>query len=168
MWHPPSVDIRSLLPRDRLRKAGAFAVVLAVHVGLFAVMARTAATPPMALPQVFEVELFRPVPPPPPPPPPEEPSDDPGGGAPAAASRIHVPPPPRVPVPPEVPAPREQAPEPELVVGVAPTSSATPGMGQGGQGTGAGTGIGSGDGPGRGVRTGPRTLRPPAPQPLRR
>ncbi|MDI6625315.1 MAG: energy transducer TonB, partial [Brevundimonas sp.] len=66
------------------------------------------------------------------------------------------------------PAPREQAPEPELVVGVAPISSATPGMGQGGEGTGSGTGIGAGDGPGRGVRTGPRNLRQPAPLALRR
>ena len=168
MWHIPPVNIRSILTPDRRRKAAAFAVVLAVHVGLFAVMARSTASPPLALPQVFEVELFRPPPPPPPPPPPEEASDDPGGGAPAAPSRIHVPPPPREPVPPEVPAPRQQAPEPELVIGVAPTSSATPGMGQGGQGTGSGTGVGAGDGPGRGVRTGPRNLREPRPDALRR
>ncbi|WP_221247678.1 energy transducer TonB [Brevundimonas basaltis] len=162
------MKIRSFLTRDRQRKAGVFVVVLAVHAGLFAVMARTTASPPMALPPVFEVELFRPPPPPPPPPPPEEASVDPGGGAPAAPSRIHVPPPPRDPTPPEVPAPRQQAPEPELVIGVAPTSSETPGMGQGGQGTGRGTGVGAGDGPGRGVRTGPRNLREPRPLALRR
>ncbi len=167
MWHVPRVNIGSLLNRDRQRKLGAFAIVLTAHVGVFALVARTQPAPLRALPPVFEVELFRPEPPPPPPPP-EEPSDDPGGGAPAAPSRIHVPPPPREPVPPEVPAPREQAPEPELVVGVAPTSSATPGMGQGGEGTGSGTGVGAGDGPGRGVRTGPRNLREPRPQALRR
>jgi len=67
MWHIRPVNIRSILTPDRRRKAGAFAVVLAVHVGLFAVMARSTASPPMALPQVFEVQLFRPAPPPPPP-----------------------------------------------------------------------------------------------------
>lgn len=168
MWHSRFVNIRSLFTRDRLRKLGAFVVVVAAHIGVFAVVARTQPSPLEPLPTVIEVELFRPLPPPPPPPPPVEASDDPGGGAPAAPSRIHVPPPPRVPVPPEVPAPREQAPEPELVVGVAPISSATPGMGQGGEGTGSGTGIGAGDGPGRGVRTGPRNLRQPAPLALRR
>ncbi len=168
MWHSRPVEIRSLLNRDRQRKLAAFAVVLAAHIGVFAVVARTKPSPLDAPPQVFEVELIRPVPPPPPPPPPDEPSEDPGGGAPAAASRIHVPPPPRRPVPPEVPAPREQAPEPELVVGVAPTSSSTPGMGQGGEGTGAGTGVGAGDGPGRGSRTGPQNLRRPTPNEVRR
>lgn len=168
MWHSRFVNIRSFFTRDRQRKIGAFVVVVAAHAGVFAVVARTQPSPLEPLPTVIEVELFRPLPPPPPPPPPVEASDDPGGGAPAAPSRIHVPPPPRVPVPPEVPAPREQAPEPELVVGVAPISSSTPGMGQGGEGTGSGTGIGAGDGPGRGVRTGPRNLRQPAPLALRR
>jgi protein TonB len=168
MWHIPPVEFRSLLTRDRQRKLGAFAVVLAGHIGVFTLVARTEPAPQEPLPQIFEVELFRPEPPPPPPPPPEAPSDRAGGGAPAAASRIHVPPPPREPVTPEVPAPRQQAPEPELVVGVAPIASPTPGMGQGGQGTGSGTGIGSGDGPGQGVRTGPRNLRRPAMSELRR
>lgn len=162
------VEIRTLLTPDRLRKAGAFAVVLIAHAGIFALMARTEATPPIALPPVFEVVLFRPPPPPPPPPPPEEPSEDPGGGAPATPSRIHIPPPPREPAPPEVPAPRQQAPEPTLLVGVAPAASPTPGMGLGGEGTGAGSGVGAGDGPGRGVRTGPRNLRRPALRDLRR
>ncbi|MFN3930797.1 MAG: energy transducer TonB [Brevundimonas sp.] len=162
------MEIRTLFTPDRLRKAGAFAVVLIAHAGVFALIARTEPGPPLVLPPVIEVELFRPSPPPPPPPPPEEPSEDPGGGAPAAPSRIHVPPPPREPIPPEVPAPREQAPEPTLVVGVAPIASPTPGMGQGGQGTGAGSGIGAGDGPGRGTRTGPQNLRRPAMQDLRR
>lgn len=168
MWHMRRVDIRSLLTPDRRRKAGAVAVVLVAHAALFAVMAETGAAPPMRLPSppFIEVELFRPAPPPPPPP--EEASDDPGGGAPASPSRVHTPPPPREPVPPEVPAPREQAPEPELVVGIAPTASPTPGQGLGGQGTGSGTGIGAGDGPGRGVRTGPRNLREPPPGGLRR
>lgn len=170
MWHVSRVKIGSLLTRDRQRKAGAFAVVLAAHIGVFALVARTRPEPLPPLPPVIEVELFRPIlpPPPPPPPPPEKPSKRAGGGAPAAPSRIHVPPPPREPVPPETPAPREQAPEPALVVGVAPIASATPGMGQGGQGTGAGSGVGAGDGPGRGVRTGPRNLRQPSPGGLRR
>ncbi|WP_209282576.1 energy transducer TonB [Brevundimonas alba] len=160
------MDIRSFLTPDRARKAGAFAVVLLAHGGVFLLMARTHPTPPPLGPApLFEVQLFRPVPPPPPP---EEPSEDPGGGAPAAPSRVHVPPPPREPVPPEFPAPREQAPEPELAVGVASTASPTPGMGLGGEGTGSGTGIGSGDGPGRGSRTGPRNIREPALQALRR
>lgn len=162
------VEIRTLLTPDRLRKAGALAVVLIAHAGVFALMARTGPTPPMALPPVFEVVLFSPPPPPPPPPPPKAPSPDPGGGAPATPSRIHVPPPPREPVPPEVPAPRQQAPEPTLLVGAAPVASPTPGMGQGGEGTGAGSGIGAGDGPGRGSRTGPQNLRRPAMRDLRR
>jgi len=168
MWHSRPVEIGSLLTRDRLRKLGAFTVVLAAHVGVFALVARTQPPPLQPMPPVFEVELFRPVPPPPPPPPPEEPTEDPGGGAPAAPSRIHVPPPPREPMPPELPAPREQAPEPELVVGVAPTASPTPGLGQGGEGTGSGAGVGAGDGPGRGVRTGPQNLRRPSPSEVRR
>jgi len=167
MWHSRRVEIGSLLNRDRQRKLGAFVVVLAAHIGVFALVARTRPAPLEPPPPVFEVQLFRPTPPPPPPPP-DDPSEDPGGGAPAAPSRIHVPPPPREPVPPEVPAPREQAPEPEILVGVAPTSSPTPGMGQGGEGTGSGTGVGSGDGPGRGARTGPRNLRQPGPRELRR
>jgi protein TonB len=168
MWHSPRVNIRSLLTRDRQGKLAAFAVVLVAHVGVFALIARSEPAPLRPLPPVFEVELFRPTPPPPPPPPPpEQPAERTGGGAPAAPSRIHVPPPPREPVPPEVPAPREQAPEPEVVVGVSPTASSTPGMGQGGQGTGAGAGVGAGDGPGRGLRTGPRNLRRPAMNDLR-
>jgi len=166
MWHSPRVNIRSLLNRDRQRKLAAFAVVLAAHVGVFALVARTQPPALQPLPPVFEVQLFRPVPPPPPPPP-KEPAERTGGGAPAAPSRIHVPPPPREPVPPEVPAPRQQAPEPELVVGVSPLPSPTPGQGQGGQGTGTGAGVGAGDGPGRGVRTSPRNLRRPAMNDLR-
>lgn len=162
MWHVQPVEIRSLLTRDRQRKLGAFVVVLAAHIGVFALVARTQPAPLQPLPTVIEVELFSPIPPPPPPPPPETASERSGGGAPAAPSRIHVPPPPRVPVPPEVPAPREQAPEPDIVVGVAPISSGAPGMGQGGQGTGAGTGVGAGDGPGRGVRSPPQNLRRPS------
>jgi len=167
MWHMRRVETGSLLTPDRARKLGAFAVVLAAHIGVFALMARSDGGAPLPITPVFDVQLFQPPPPPPPPPPPREPSERTGGGAPAAPSRIHVPPPPREPVPPEVPAPRQQAPEPEVVVGVAPISSPTPGMGQGGQGTGSGTGIGAGDGPGRGVRTGPRNLRRPGMNDLR-
>jgi periplasmic protein TonB len=167
MWHMRRWETGRLLTPDRLRKAGAFAVVLVAHAGVFALMARSGPTPPMPLPSVIDVELFRPSPPPPPPPP-DEPSGNPGGGAPAAPSRIHVPPPPSEPTPPEIPAPRQLAPEPELIVGVAPIATPTPGMGQGGEGTGSGSGIGAGDGPGRGVRTGPRNLRRPAMRDLRR
>ncbi|MDI6623365.1 MAG: hypothetical protein QME55_01430, partial [Brevundimonas sp.] len=78
------MNIRSLFTRDRLRKLGAFVVVVAAHIGVFAVVARTQPSPLEPLPTVIEVELFRPLPPPPPPPPPVEASDDPGGGAPAA------------------------------------------------------------------------------------
>ena len=127
-------------------------VVLA-HGGMFALFATAHVTaPPLVVPTIIDVELFNPVlppPPPPPPPPPEPPAPVSGGGAPAAPSVIHTPPKPR-PVPPEVTAPPVKAPEPALVVGVAPIATPTPGMGQGGQGTGTGTGVGSGDGPGSG------------------
>ena len=45
MWHSPRVNIRSLLNRDRQRKLAAFAVVLAAHVGVFALVARTQPPP---------------------------------------------------------------------------------------------------------------------------
>lgn len=144
MTHPPA--------KSR-RRAAVIAGVALAHGGLFSLFALTHATPPPLAPSpIIDVELFSPIippPPPPPPPPPEPPAPVSGGGAPAAPSVIHTPPKPR-PVPPEVPAPPIKAPEPALVVGVAPVASPTPGMGQGGQGTGAGTGIGSGDGPGSG------------------
>lgn len=152
----------AVLSRDRQRKLGALAVVLAAHAGLFLVIGRSVADPPMSpTPPPIFVELVAP-PPPPPPPPPAPPSPKAGGGAPAAPSRIHTPPPPRIPVPPELPAPRVQAPEPALVVGVSDKASPTSGMGQGGQGTGTGTGIGAGDGPGSGSGTPPRFLRGPS------
>ena len=54
-----------------------------------------------------------------------------------------------------------------MVVGIAATESATPGMGQGGQGTGSGTGTGAGSGPGTGtVRA--RPIRFPSPAEKRR
>jgi periplasmic protein TonB len=142
-----------LLRDKRVTRAAVMAVVVAAHVGVFAVAGRPGPpgdnlppAPPILL------ELVRPPVPPPPPPPPVEPSARPGGGAPAAPSRVHIPPPPKVPVPDPPPAPVVQAPEPAIVVGVAPTASDQPGMGLGGQGTGTGTGVGSGDGPGSGSR----------------
>lgn len=162
MWHKWSVDIRSLFTPDRQRKLGAFAVVLAAHAGLFAMVARTQPTPLQPILPVIEVELFRPLPPPPPPPPPPpvEPARTQGGGAPAAPSRIHVPPDPPE-RPPELVAPPVPAPEPVLVIGAAPVAGPTPGMGQGGEGTGTGTGQGSGSGPGSGG-TRERFLRGPS------
>ena len=68
MWHSSRVNIRSLLNRDRQRKLAAFAVVLAAHVGVFALVAHTQPPALQPLPPVFEVQLVRPVPPPPPPP----------------------------------------------------------------------------------------------------
>jgi len=158
MWHKRSVDIRSLFTPDRQRKLGAFAVVLAAHVGLFAVIARAQADFPNLPPTPpINVQLFRPAPPPPPPPPPPAaPTPDPGGGKPAAPSRVHLSPRP-VPAP-ELVAPPVPAPEPTLIIGAAPVASPTPGMGQGGTGDGTGTGDGDGDGPGSGG-TGARLIR---------
>ena len=135
---------------NRRRMLGVIVGVGVLHAGTFALLAlqRTPPSPPP--PPVFDVELVRPPLPPPPPPPPPTPAPTAGGGAPAAPSRIHTPPVVR-PVPPEVPAPRVQAPEPALVVGVAPISSGAPGMGQGGTGAGTGAGDGDGDGPGSGA-----------------
>lgn len=147
------------LTRKRLRTAGIVAGVSAAHLAVFAIIANsTAPVPMLPLAPPINVELFRPAPPPPPPPPPSKPTPDPGGGAPAAPSRVHVPPPPPVDQPRELPAPPVQAPEPALVIGMAPVAGPTPGMGQGGTGTGTGTGDGDGDGPGRGG-TGPRFIR---------
>ena len=143
-----------LLNKDRLRKLGFVVAVSAAHLGVFSLMARADA--PAALPDPappISVFLFRP----PAPPPPAAPARTQGGGAPAAPSRIHVTPRPAD-RPRELPAPPVQAPEPALVVGLAPVAGPTPGMGQGG--TGAGTGTGDGDGDGRGSGgTGPMILR---------
>ena len=132
-----------------------------VHVGLFSLFALTRTPTPIVTP-VIEVELVRPIvpPPPPPPPPPEPPAPVSGGGAPAAPSVVHTPPKPR-PVPPELPAPPVKAPEPALVIGIAPIASPAPGFGQGGQGTGTGSGSGAGDGPGSGGSP-PRFIRGPS------
>ncbi|MBW8304116.1 MAG: hypothetical protein K0M78_09285, partial [Brevundimonas sp.] len=74
------MDFRSLLTRDRQRKLGAFVVVMAAHIGVFALVARTQPATLAPLPNVIEVELFRPPPPPPPPPPPAGGTGAPGGG----------------------------------------------------------------------------------------
>lgn len=148
-----------LLTTDRLRKLGIVVGVTLAHLGVFSIMARTdAPLPPPAEPIVVSVFLYRP--PPPPPPPPVEPAPTQGGGAPAAPSRVHVPLKPAD-RPREVAAPPLPAPEPALVVGVAPVAGPTPGMGQGGEGSGTGTGQGSGAGPGSGG-TRERFLRGPS------
>ena len=146
-----------LLNKDRLRKLGFVVGVTAAHLGVFSIMARAdaPATLPDPVPPI-SVFLFRP--PPPPPPLPVKPARSQGGGAPAAPSRIHVTPKPAD-KPRELPAPPVQAPEPALVIGLAPVAGPTPGMGQGGTGAGTGTGDGDGDGPGSGG-TGPMILRP--------
>ena len=146
-----------LLNKDRLRKLGFVVGVTVAHLGVFSIMARADA--PATLPDPappISVFLFRP--PPPPPPPPVKPARTQGGGAPAAPSRIHVTPKPAD-KPRELPAPPVQAPEPALVIGLAPVAGPTPGMGQGGTGAGTGTGDGDGNGPGSGG-TGPMILRP--------
>lgn len=136
--------------RARWRKPAIYAAVVAAHLGLFAVIARTT---PTALPPIpdppFQITLFRPTPPPPPPPPPE-PAVEVGGGAPAAPSVVR---PARTPPPePEVVAPPAPAPQPPTtVIGVSPQPGLTPGQGQGGQGTGQGGGQGAGAGPGSGT-----------------
>lgn len=137
----------------RAGRAGAVALVILVHVGLFAAIGMGRVESIVLAPAApIEVELFRPITPPPPPPPPAPAEVDPGGGAPAAASRVHVPPrPPEV--PPELPvAPPTPAPAPTLIVGASPTATLNAGLGQGGRGTGTGSGTGEGDGPGSGSR----------------
>lgn len=144
----------SILKDRRVRNVGIVAAIVALHLGVFVAIGRGAPGGPLVLPTPpLDVILFRPAAPPPPepPPPPPTPSRVQGGGAPAAPSRIHTPPPPAAPPPDSPPAPVAQAPEPALVVGIAPTSSGEPGFGLGGQGTGSGTGVGDGDGPGSGV-----------------
>ena len=152
----------SPLRSDRRLLPGIVVAVAGLHLGLFALSGLDSPEPVVRQTDTaIEVLLFRPpVPPPPVVPPPAPPSPQAGGGAPAAPSRIHVPPRPR-PVPPELPAPLVQAPEPELVVGIAPIATPQPGQGLGGQGTGQGTGIGEGTGPGTGS-TRERFLRGPS------
>lgn len=152
VFHPPSS------PRARrAARAGAFALVVLVHAGLFAALGMgqvESIDVPVRAP--INVELFRPFTPPPPPPPALV-EVAPGGGAPAAPSRVHVTPKPPE-VPPELPvASPTPAPAPTLVVGASPTAGLNSGLGQGGQGTGTGSGTGEGDGPGSG--SGPIILR---------
>lgn len=170
MWHKRAVDQRHpFWTAKRRRTAGAFGVVAVAHLAVFTLIARSQPPTPASLPpSPIDIILMRPPAPPPPPPPlpPAKISPKAGGGAPAAPSRVH-----RSPLPveqPELPAPPKPAPTPTLNVGVSDIASPTPGMGQGGQGTGTGSGVGAGDGPGRGVRTGPRNLREPRMNDLRR
>ena len=112
------VETGSLLTPDRARKLGAFAVVLAAHAGVFALMARSDGVEPLPVTPVFDVQLFQPPPPPPPPPPPREPSERTGGGGPAPPARHQVAPPPPQPRAPPVAAPPPPAPRPPRGVGV--------------------------------------------------
>lgn len=137
----------------------AVVVVTLLHLGVGLIMGRTGKAPvPEAFVQVVLVELVAPSPPIPQVQEPEvRVTPIQGGGAPAAPSRLHVPPP-RPVLKPELPlAPVELAPEPEIVLGRAPTSEARPGLGEGGTGDGQGAGRGSGDGLGQG--SGPAFLR---------
>ena len=148
--------------KARFGMAGVAIGVGAAHLMLFGLLGhlRPAITPTPFLRPV-EVELVRPSPvQPPSDPPPPKPASSTGGGAPAAPSRVHLPPM-KDKRPPELAAPRMPAPEPSVVVGVAPTSSPAPGQGLGGQGTGAGEGAGAGAGPGTGDGP-PRLLQGPS------
>lgn len=144
------MTIRPHLSAKTRRRLAVGAGVGLAHGAMFVLFATAHVTsPPLVASPIIDVELFEPVVPPPPPPPPEPPAPKSGGGAPAAPSVIHTPPKVR-PVERELLAPPVKAPEPALVVGVAPVATPTPGFGQGGQGTGTGTGVGDGDGPGSG------------------
>lgn len=165
------MDRRLDFLRDgRWRKPAIYVGVVAAHLGLFALVARSGPDVGRPVPAPpFEVTFFRPSPPPPPPEP--ELAVETGGGTPAAPSVVRParnPPP----VPAEVSAPTEPAPEPPpTVVGVSPAPGPTPARGQGGEGTGQGGGLGTGTGPGAGtVRARPirqasmqelRSLHPP-------
>lgn len=140
--------------RRALARISAAGVVGLIHVGLFLLLGQVQTDRRFVPPNPpIIVELVRPEPAPeplPPPPPPRTPSPAMGGGAPAAPSVVRPARPRPVQPPPEVTAPPRPAPEQPLVIGAAPTPSATPGPGQGGQGAGQGGGIGSGVGPGSG------------------
>ncbi len=163
---PPRPHLSPKKSRNLLVASG----VVVLHLGLFAIVGLEQTPGEQVgpgLPPIF-VELVPPVRPPEPPPP-EKAAPVEGGGAPAAPSRVHVTPkPPEKPLPDPPPAPIQQAPKPDLIVGVAPTPGPTPGLGLGGQGTGSGTGIGSGNGPGVGDRMGPRIIRGPSPRDIAR
>lgn len=139
----------------RWRKPLIVTAVVAAHLAVFAMIARTQPTPRQYAPPPFDVFMVRPErpkppEPPPPPPPPPEPAAVVGGGRPAAPSRVHatVNPPP---TPPEITAPLTPAPTQPLIIGAAADTSPTPGQGQGGEGTGDGGGSGAGSGPGSGT-----------------
>lgn len=146
----------------RWTRLGIIMAVVALHLGVLAVIGLTRASPPsVPLQPPVSVELFDMVPPPAPPPELDpEPTADSGGGAPAAPSRANRPPEPP-PVPPELPilAP-SPAPAPTVIVGASPTATLNIGLGQGGEGSGTGSGTGEGAGSGAGV--GAQILRGPS------
>lgn len=131
----------------RLAKASVTVGVGLLHLVLFGLLGRLQPDiAPTPLSRPVEVELVRPspIPPPPLPPPPKSARAE-SGGAPPAASRTHSPPR-KVERPPELTAPLRPAPQPPLVIGVAPEAGPTPGQGLGGEGAGSGVGVGSGAG----------------------
>ena len=158
--------------RPSRRKAGLDMAAVAMGVGaahlvLFGLLGHLRpAVAPTPFSRPVEVELVRPSPiPPPSDPPPSKPAPSTGGGAPAAPSRVHESSR-KNERPPELSAPAMPAPEPSLVVGVAPISSPAPGLGAGGEGTGSGEGVGAGAGPGAGDGP-PRLLQGPSREQLR-
>ena len=151
-----------LLDSARRRRLTVVIMVVGAHLALFAAMSPPRSVTPVAPVQGIDVVLMRP--PPPTPPPPRAPARAAGGGAPSAPSRIHTPPTP-VARPVEVIAPPVPAPEPALIVGLAPDITPDPGTGRGETGTGTGTGSGAGAGPGNGG-TPPRFVRGPTRQEL--
>ena len=156
-------------PKGRAtRWSVALVAVLCLHGLTLLLFSRSTPLPPQVSISPIDILMYNPERPEPPPPPPAEPAVDTGGGGPASPSVIHRPPEPPPEVEREVIAPEEPAPAPEPEVGIAPVATPQPGQGLGGQGAGSGTGTGEGNGPGAGVRTGPRNLRQPRLDALRR
>ncbi|WP_292036864.1 MULTISPECIES: energy transducer TonB [unclassified Brevundimonas] len=157
--------------RNALARLGVAGLVGVVHIGLFILLGQVRtdqAYSPSPTPIIIDLVRPEPAPPPPPPPPPlRTPSAAAGGGAPSAPSVVR-PARPRTQQPPvEITAPPSPAPVQPLVIGAAPTPSATTGAGQGGQGAGVGGGIGTGAGRGAGEGRF-RLLRGPTMEELRR
>ena len=150
-----------VLDATRRRRLLVVAIVVLIHLALFAAMSPPRSVVPYTPVAGIDVVLFRPEPPPPPP---AAPAPAAGGGAPSAPSRVHTPPV-TAPRPVELVAPPVPAPEPALTVGLAPVVTPDPGTGRGEAGTGTGTGSGSGAGPGTGG-TPPRFVRGPTRQEL--
>jgi periplasmic protein TonB len=133
---------------DVWRKLAVYAVVVAVHLVLFAAVGRQPPVVTTGISPPIDLVLIRAASPPPPAEP--EPARVPGGGDPAAPSRVR---PATLPPadPPEIISPPAPASEPALVVGASPEPGPLAGQGRGGEGTGIGGGQGVGTGPGSGT-----------------